>query len=1266
MKKTKKALASLTIAGMLATMVPFNAFASVPDMGTRLAGITAYDTAQKIAQQTESADSVVLAAGMTRNSVDALAAGPLAAQLNAPILLTDGDGTLTPQAKAELQRLMPKKVYVTSGTAVILPAALAEVEAITGAGSVVALGGFDAYATSLNIAKKMVELGAKPTQLFIAGGWATPADALSAASIAAAKGAPILAVSKTGLTADQKAFVATLTAVTNSYVVGGTAVIDAAVEATLPGTVTRLAGLTQYDTNLKVLQNFTDVDYDKVFVANGKTFVDALAGAPLAAKYNAGIVLTDQTVNSALATYVKSQTTDASKVIALGGTAAVPEAARAAIETGTVTPPPLSVSTVTAVNMASSKSVATGQALVDVGTVTVKAGDNGSSITGIKLTRSGLSADTTINSITVWNGTTRLNVPNILSDGAADISFSNPLELAAGESATLAVKVNIAGAALAGAQFAITINELTGASGNLLPATSGTMTVSPVILGTLGVVVSGDAPNGTLDAGTTDQRLAKFDFTANTEAQKLKVLTLTQNNSIGDADLTNLKLYNNGVQVGATASLTNRKVTFDFGDGVDIASGGTVRLELRGDVVGGSGRTVRFDINDATDVQSVGQTFGSTIVGNIVNGVNLAVNPGNFIVSRATTSPVAGTIATVVDDQAFSTIKVEAIGEAIQLQTANINLAIGGGAALTDLRDLKLVCDSKIIAQVATPTFALAGNVEAVTLTSPITVKPGTPAIISITADIPAVAGVVANDTYALGIAAGPGALTGVGTVSGITRNYTAPGNILGNVMTVGAIQVTATRVPKAVTNVFPSDTDTELISFNLSQNLSEDVSVSRLNLAINDNGGGNTNTIAQNFTNMKVFDADGKVISNVVTAPGATTSFDFNTPIVLKPDTTVKVTVKADVLSTAFATDNYDFGLAAGSVARTVALGTNVNVPGVVAGGTVFTINAGGANIAVTRSAAVDLDTNFNVQRGSKDVAVAAYRLTNTGAETGIVESLYLVPTYGGTLGGQHVTNVRIVDASDATKIYATLTDLAAARLIDLTGLEVGTAANNTKDIKVLVDFSETAAFDGTFGVAFGDGGALLDISVQAKTTGLTTNNIAHPAVAQTETANVTETKVNVAAAAVANPVTTAAGAALPGSTIAKFTFTNNGDRAVNIDSVRLTDTLNVLAGKVGTVQLARTSTGVTLSAAAAFANNGDIALTTALRLDPGKSETISLRVVTIGTLAAGDSVAVRLLSAGTVYEGIDTAVGGGFGANADYTVEDNATTDVVSFVTP
>ena len=51
MKKTKKALASLAIAGMALTMVPFNAFATGP-VGTRLSGNTAAQTAVAIADQT--------------------------------------------------------------------------------------------------------------------------------------------------------------------------------------------------------------------------------------------------------------------------------------------------------------------------------------------------------------------------------------------------------------------------------------------------------------------------------------------------------------------------------------------------------------------------------------------------------------------------------------------------------------------------------------------------------------------------------------------------------------------------------------------------------------------------------------------------------------------------------------------------------------------------------------------------------------------------------------------------------------------------------------------------------------------------------------------------------------------------------------------------------------------------------------------------------------------------------------------------------------
>ena len=49
MKRTKKTLASLAIAGMALTMIPFNALAS-DAVNTRLAGITAVQTSQAIAQ----------------------------------------------------------------------------------------------------------------------------------------------------------------------------------------------------------------------------------------------------------------------------------------------------------------------------------------------------------------------------------------------------------------------------------------------------------------------------------------------------------------------------------------------------------------------------------------------------------------------------------------------------------------------------------------------------------------------------------------------------------------------------------------------------------------------------------------------------------------------------------------------------------------------------------------------------------------------------------------------------------------------------------------------------------------------------------------------------------------------------------------------------------------------------------------------------------------------------------------------------------------
>ena len=329
MKKTKKALASLAIASMVMTMIPFNAFAATT-VPTRIAGVTAEDTAVKIADQTGYTGTAILASSASYGMVDALTSGPLAAYLKAPILLTGAGSTLDAATKAELTKLAVKTVYVTSGTAVIKQGVLDELKGMNI--EVVALGGFDRAATSVNIAQKMVGV----TKVAIANGLQ---DALSIAAVASAANEPILLTDKEVLPVSVEAFLKANSNITSSDIIGGTGIISDAVKAVVPN-ATRHYGMTAYDTNSQVIQDFdAALDYDNVYLANGVTGIDALAGAPLAAQTKSPIVLTDGKTTPAVATFVFSKASATTVVTALGGEAVVPEAVRVGVATGKLTPP---------------------------------------------------------------------------------------------------------------------------------------------------------------------------------------------------------------------------------------------------------------------------------------------------------------------------------------------------------------------------------------------------------------------------------------------------------------------------------------------------------------------------------------------------------------------------------------------------------------------------------------------------------------------------------------------------------------------------------------------------------------------------------------------------------------------------------------------------------------------------------------------------------------------------------------------------------------
>ncbi|MCB8817241.1 cell wall-binding repeat-containing protein [Desulfosporosinus shakirovi] len=330
MGKAKKALATLAIVGMALTSIPLNAFAdgTIP---IRLAGVTAEQTAAAIADQTGYTGTAILASSTSYGMVDALSAGPLAASLKAPILLTGAGNTLDAATKVELRQLAVKTVYVTSGTAVIKQGALDELK-VMGI-EVVALGGFDRAETSVNIAKKMTGV----TKVAVAN---SIPDALSIASIASAANQPILLTDKDALPASVAAYLAANSGVTASDIIGGTGIITDIVKAGFPN-ATRHAGMTAYDTNSQVIQDFAAaLQFGNVFVANGATAIDALAGAPLAAQTKSAIVLTDGNTVPAVAAFTYSKSSPSGVVTALGGTAVVPESVRVGVATGNVSNTP--------------------------------------------------------------------------------------------------------------------------------------------------------------------------------------------------------------------------------------------------------------------------------------------------------------------------------------------------------------------------------------------------------------------------------------------------------------------------------------------------------------------------------------------------------------------------------------------------------------------------------------------------------------------------------------------------------------------------------------------------------------------------------------------------------------------------------------------------------------------------------------------------------------------------------------------------------------
>jgi putative cell wall-binding protein len=252
--------------------------ASDADAGPRLAGIDRYATAAAVAHASFSA-GVPVAFVVTGNGfVDALTAGPAAAERGGPVLLV-GQKTIPQSTADELTRLQPKSIVVVGGTGAVSDTVFDGLRRYT-TGSLTRVSGADRYASSAAVSSSTFPSAAVA---YVAGAERF-SDALAGAPVAHHERAPLLLVARSSVPGSVATELRRLHA-TRVVILGGTASVDASAESQLRsivGDVVRVAGADRYETSVRAAQRAFPTS-TIAYLASGAGYADALAAGPAAA-----------------------------------------------------------------------------------------------------------------------------------------------------------------------------------------------------------------------------------------------------------------------------------------------------------------------------------------------------------------------------------------------------------------------------------------------------------------------------------------------------------------------------------------------------------------------------------------------------------------------------------------------------------------------------------------------------------------------------------------------------------------------------------------------------------------------------------------------------------------------------------------------------------------------------------------------------------------------------------------------------------------------
>lgn len=430
--------------------------------------------------------------------------------------------------------------------------------------------------------------------------------------------------------------------------------------------------------------------------------------------------------------------------------------------------------------------------------VAVTAGSSAVIVTGLTLTRGGLSANTYVSGVSVWDGDKRLgNIMTALtSEGKVSVLFgSDKVTVAANSSKVFKVKINLASTATSGTMYfsvnsksdvvtegTITVSGLFPINGNTMSLTNGSTSLGNIRIDDVSVAglaystISGSSVTGNLEVGDQTKEVGKFSFyQANSlEAVQLEKVTFYVEGTIQEAtDLKNWKLYSPEGLVLATATVpVNRYVVFTLTTPYKIDKGLTKNFSVKTDVEDGSGRYFRVSIQNDYDVMVKGVTTGSFILPLDGSGTSFdsadtqnanagfKIKQGDLTVSKSTDSP-STKVAPGGSNVTLAKFDLRSNGEKLEVRQMKIAYQYAsGGTALTGTLTVKdattgetylsISADSSGLAYTQDP--ASSTGMTAQNLSTYITVDSGKTKKIEVTGTLSSSAG--SSDSYTVHVGA--------------------------------------------------------------------------------------------------------------------------------------------------------------------------------------------------------------------------------------------------------------------------------------------------------------------------------------------------------------------------------------------------------------------------------------------------------------------------------------------------------------------------------